>query len=515
LVIGSGVAGLIYALKVAKLGSVTILCKGAPTEGNTQYAQGGIASVTSPLDSFESHINDTIVCGAGLCNEEMVRSIISDGPSAISELISFGTNFDRSNLGDFELGQEGGHSVRRILHSKDATGAEIQRALFSEAKLNPNIEILDHHVAIDLIVANNQVNGVYALCAKTNKIFAFQAKLTMLATGGVGKVYLYTSNPDVATGDGIGMAYRANAAIGNMEFIQFHPTCLFDPGAKSFLISEALRGEGAILKTRSGIRFMEKYHPAGELAPRDIVARAIDEQMKMSGDDYVLLDISHQSASFIKDRFPTIYERLKSFGFDLTTGPIPVVPAAHYCCGGVKCDKLGRTTLDRLLVAGESAFSGLHGANRLASNSLLEALVLARNAAAFSESIIGDLQLDDSIPPWDYLDTTSSNEEVLISHSWDEVRRLMWNLVGIVRSDKRLKLAKRRLNDIKLEVRDYYWNYRVTSDLIELRNIIDVAEMIVICAISRKESRGLHFNSDYPKTNDSLFKTDSIIKLQP
>ncbi|MCB0323059.1 MAG: L-aspartate oxidase [Bdellovibrionales bacterium] len=517
LVVGSGIAGLIYALDVAAFGTVTVLCKSDPTEGSTRYAQGGIASVTSPLDSFEAHIEDTLDAGAGLCHREIVEILVREGPERIRQLISLGTRFDR-DLGSnqYQLGQEGGHSVRRILHAGDATGAEIQRAVFEHAAKHPNIRILANQVVIDLITAadaggRREVLGAYSLQTDTGEVRTYRARCTMLATGGAGKVYLYTSNPDVATGDGIAMAYRAGAAVANMEFFQFHPTCLYHPEAKSFLITEAMRGEGAMLLTQDGKPFMQAYDSRGELAPRDIVARAIDDQMKRSGDKFVLLDISHRDPEFIRSRFPTICERVQQFGFDLTSEPLPVVPAAHYCCGGVVSDEFGKTTLHRLYTAGETAFTGVHGANRLASNSLLEALVFASRAARHS---IEHLPQYATVPPvreWDSLDTVKSSEEVLVTHTWEEVRRMMWNLVGIVRSDKRLHLAERRLQIITEEIRDYYWHFRVTKDLVELRNITQVAALIIACGLRRKESRGLHFNVDYPQRDDEHWRKDTIL----
>ncbi len=513
LVIGSGIAGLMYALSVAEYGSVTVLCKSDVGEGSTRYAQGGIASVTSPLDSFAAHIEDTMSCGAGLCDEDIVKIVVTEGPDRIKQLIELGTKFDNLK-GEYELGQEGGHSARRVLHARDATGAEVQRAIFASASGHRNISIFPFHTAIDFIQesSDKEVTGVYALNNQSGEIQSFSAKATMLATGGVGKVYLYTSNPDVATGDGIAMAYRAGAEIANMEFIQFHPTCLFHRDAKSFLITEAMRGEGARLVDIRGKQFMGRYDARGELSPRDIVARAIDREMKSSGDDFVYLDISHREKEFIIDRFPTIYDRLLEFGIDITKEPIPVVPAAHYCCGGVQCDSFGRTNLARLYVAGETACTGLHGANRLASNSLLEALVFAQRSAEHVLSSLMELTTPPAPNSWDHLDTKKSDEEVFVSHAWDEVRRVMWNLVGIVRSDARLNLALKRVTTVKEDIREYYWRYRVTSDLIELRNIVDVAELIIRSALSRHESRGLHYNIDYPETNDSL-KANTVLTI--
>jgi len=517
LVIGSGIAGLIYALDVADSGSVTILCKSDPSEGSTRYAQGGIASVISPLDSFESHISDTLEAGAGLCREERVRTLVTEGPERIEHLVRLGTNFDRNKTSEFELGREGGHSVRRILHAGDATGAEIQRAVYEKSASHPNIRILPFHCAIDFVLGKTEqgeteVLGAYALDTRSSKVESFSARATMLATGGAGKVYLYTSNPDVASGDGIAMAYRAGARIANMEFFQFHPTCLYHPEAKSFLITEAMRGEGARLLSANGEPFMSQYDEREELAPRDIVARAIDDQMKRSGDKFVLLDISHRDAKFIRNRFPTIYERVKEFGFDLCNEPLPVVPAAHYCCGGVVCDEFGRTDLHRLYTAGETASTGVHGANRLASNSLLEALVFAHRAAEDTLNNLDSLNAPESIPEWDSLGTISSSEEVIVSHLWEEVRRMMWNLVGIVRNTNRLNLAARRLEYIMEEIRDYYWKFRITGDLLELRNITQVADLIIRSAQQREESRGLHFNSDFPDRDDENCLRDTILK---
>ncbi|MFN8389481.1 MAG: L-aspartate oxidase [Bdellovibrionota bacterium] len=529
LVIGSGIAGLIFALDVADHGSVTVLCKAEPVEGNTRYAQGGIASVTSPDDSFQSHIKDTLECGAGICHSDIVDLVVRNAPSSIQHLTALGTHFDTEPNGveadgdqHFVLGREGGHSARRILHSGDATGAEIQRAVYERASNHPNITILPYHIGVDLIISplaepqdgyTREVLGAYALDKVSGTVEAFSARMTMLATGGVGKVYLYTSNPDVATGDGIAMAYRAGAQIGNMEFIQFHPTCLYHLRAKSFLLTEALRGEGALLTTVRGHRFMPDYHPMAELAPRDIVARAIDDQMKRTGDDYVLLDITHRDAEFIKHRFPTIFARTQELGFDITKEPVPVVPAAHYCCGGVVTDSLGRTNLRRLYCAGETACTGLHGANRLASNSLLEAIVFAERAASDSKEQLKRFPHPTAVAEWDYLNTVKSSEEVLVSYFWDEIRRMMWNLVGIVRSDKRLELAKRRIAMIKQEVRDYYWRFSVSADLIELRNIIQVAEIIVHSAGARRESRGLHYNLDCLDLDEANWKHDTVLEL--
>jgi L-aspartate oxidase len=520
LVIGGGIAGLIFAIKASEVGSVTVLTKAASDEANTAYAQGGIASVWSTNDSFESHVDDTLRAGAGLCNRAAVETIVRDGPEAVRELIALGTNFTRVEEGgedEYDLGREGGHSHRRVLHAQDLTGREIMRALGEVAKARGNIHVLENHVAINLLIertANGRPGacwGVYALEKATMAVSKIVARATLLATGGAGKVYLYTTNPDVASGDGVAMAYRAGAPIANMEFYQFHPTCLYHPAAKSFLISEALRGEGAILRLPDGTPFMKRYHPDAELAPRDVVARAIDSEMKRLGLDCVYLDISHHKGSYIRDRFPNIYERCLKFGFDLTEGPIPVVPAAHYMCGGVATDLMAQTPIARLYAAGEVAMTGLHGANRLASNSLLEAAVMGRRAFAAARE---QLRHDEGNPPyfreWDPGDAIKSEQHVLITHSWDEIRRLMWNYVGIVRSDKRLERALRRITLLKEEIRGYYWNHLIDSDLIELRNLVTVAELVVRCAMTRKESRGLHYNIDHLETDDGWLH-DTVI----
>ena len=516
LVIGSGIAGLVYALDVAELGKVTIVSKSNPNEGNTRYAQGGIAGVSDPEDSIESHVVDTITAGAGLCQKNVVETVVQAGPDSIRFLEQMGVVFDlASDHKHFSLGKEGGHTHRRIFHAGDSTGAEIQRALYEKARRHPNIEWIPDQLAIDLIHRDGpngrEVVGAYLFDTGNSSVRSISAKVCMLASGGAGKVYLYTSNPDVATGDGVAMAFRAGARVGNMEFVQFHPTCLFHAQAKNFLITEAMRGEGAILRTIRGDRFMPRYHPLAELAPRDIVARAIDQEMKISGDDYVLLDISHKDPEFLKSRFPTIYQTTKRFGFDITAGPLPVVPAAHYFCGGVLTNLDGETSLSRLFAAGEAACTGLHGANRLASNSLLEAIVFARRAAAKVKSNWAAYSEPGAAPTWDPGKAVRSTEEVLVSFHWDEVRRLMWNLVGIVRSDKRLALAEKRLHSIREEVREYYWKFVVTSNLLELRNLILVAELIVASAKSRRESRGLHFSVDFPNTDDLHFLHDTVV----
>jgi len=511
LVIGSGLAGLTFALRAARHGSVLILSKDCLPESATNYAQGGIASVWSPEDSFEAHVEDTLIAGAGLCHRELVELVVREGPERIRELIGLGTNFSRRDSSEdpeYDLGREGGHSHRRILHASDATGREIMRALVAAARAEPNIRILERHLAIDLLTDAERDPGAqtvscwgaYVLDRSTGSVHTASARATLLATGGAGKVYLYTSNPDIATGDGIAMAHRAGVPIANMEFIQFHPTCLFHPAAKSFLVSEALRGEGAVLRRPDGTPFMAPYHPDAELAPRDIVARAIDNEMKVHGFDHVYLDISHRARDFLLQRFPTIYERCLSFGVDLTREPIPVVPAAHYCCGGALTNADGATNVRRLYAAGEVAMTGLHGANRLASNSLLEALVLGHRAAAHAAALVAD---DPSQPPtlaaWNPGSATDSDESVVVTQNWDEIRRFMWNYVGIVRSNRRLARALHRIAALQQEIQQYYWDFNVTGDLIELRNLALVAELIIISAIRRRESRGLHYNIDYPE----------------
>ncbi|MBF6568858.1 MAG: L-aspartate oxidase [Candidatus Binataceae bacterium] len=521
LVIGGGIAGLMFALKASAAGSVTVLTKAESAEANTNYAQGGIASVWSVDDSFDSHVNDTLIAGAGLCDRTAVETIVRDGPAVVRDLIELGTEFTRvSEHGEqeYDLGQEGGHSHRRVLHAHDFTGREIMRALGGEAARRSNIRVIENHVAVNLLIQPDPRGGrgtcwgAYALNKAAAKVSRFTAGATMLATGGAGKVYLYTTNPDIASGDGLAMAYRAGAPVANLEFFQFHPTCLYHPAAKSFLISEALRGEGAILTIPDGTPFMKRYHPDGELAPRDIVARAIDAEMKRLGLDCVYLDISHRDSDFVRRRFPNIYERCLSFGLDLTKQPIPVVPAAHYMCGGVVTDLRGRTSIKRLYAAGEVAMTGLHGANRLASNSLLEAAVMGRRAAADAVSAIENRTPPPEFRDWDAGSAVRSEERVLISQAWDEIRRLMWNYVGIIRSDLRLQRAARRINLLKEEIDSYYWAHFIDSDLIELRNLITVAELIVRCASMRKESRGLHYTLDYPDRDDVQTPRDTLIE---
>lgn len=519
LVIGSGIAGLSFALEAAQAGSVLVVTKRERSEANTRYAQGGISSVLGDDDSFESHVRDTIEAGAGLCKPHVVRLCVEHGPAAIERLVRWGVHFDRDARGAFDLGREGGHSHRRVLHAGDITGREIERALVAACDAHPDVRFLEHHHAIDLITSAkhlrlggpNRCVGAYVLDARGRRVLAVRARRVVLATGGAGKVYRYTSNPDVATGDGVAMAYRAGARVANLEFFQFHPTCLFHPAANSFLISEALRGEGGVLRLRDGTPFMEAYHPLGSLAPRDVVARAIDNELKKSGDPHVLLDMTALPGDFLVERFPNIFERCLALGIDLRTDPIPVVPAAHYMCGGVATDTWGRTNVHGLYAIGEVACTGLHGANRLASNSLLEGAVFAVRAAEDVRAELADRGPLPEVPPWDPGAAREPDEGVVITQNWREIRQFMWNYVGIVRSDRRLARARRRIDLLREEIHEYYWNYRVTSDLLELRNLALVAELIIRSAQMRKESRGLHYNIDYPERSDGRFGTDTVI----
>jgi L-aspartate oxidase len=534
LIIGSGIAGLSFALKVAEFGNVAIVTKKEAMDSNTNLAQGGIASVFGSHDSFDLHLEDTLTSGDGLCNMDVVKMVVKNGPDRIRELINLGVQFNLSNkksatspTPEFDLGLEGGHSQNRIVHAQDMTGKEVERALVNHVKDHKRICLYENHIAIDLITCSTRMKrglvttthedyccGAYVLDRKTNIVKTFSANITLLATGGSGKVYLYTSNPDIATGDGVAMAYRAGATVANLEFVQFHPTCLYHPEAKNFLISEAVRGEGGVLTNTAGKPFMAKYDPQKDLACRDVVARAIDTELKKSGDDFVFLDISHKKSDFIKKRFPNLYDKCLYFGIDMTSDALPVVPAAHYMCGGVATDIFGQTDIQRLYAVGETACTGLHGANRLASNSLLEAIVYADSAAIHAVKKLKtlDLKSTPSPPPWDEVGTTDSDELIMVTHGWDEIRRLMWNYVGIVRSDKRLSRAKRRIEIIQSEIREYYWNFKVAADLIELRNIAIVAELIIKCAMHRKESRGLHYNIEYPSHDDKRWKKDTVLR---
>lgn len=526
LIIGSGISGLSFALKAARLGRVTLVTKKNKVDTATNLAQGGIAAVLSEDDSFDMHIQDTLQAGDGLCVEQIVRLVVESGPERIRELIDLGVSFtpDAHDSSKLDLGREGGHCARRIAHAKDLTGREIERGLLEQVGANENITVLENHLAVDLLIASkvgtsviapflDRCIGAYILDRADNSITPYAAKVTVLCTGGAGKVYLYTTNPDIATGDGIAMAYRAGAKVANLEFVQFHPTCLFHPLAKNFLISEAVRGEGGRLIDKHGNAFMAKYDPRGDLATRDAVARAIDTEMKSSGDDNVFLDISHQPADFIKNRFPNIHGTCLSLGIDITKEPIPVVPAAHYMCGGVLTDHMGRSSIENLYAFGETACTGLHGGNRLASNSLLEAVVFAHQAFLQCENdwLMHQQTILPEAPDWFSGQAERLEECVLISHNWDQIRRLMWNYVGIVRSEQRLKLVKKRMQPILDEVAQHFNDYLLTPDLIELRNLALIAELIVKSAMIRKESRGLHYMLDYPEKDNVNWLKNTIL----
>ena len=533
LVIGSGIAGLSFALEAAEHGEVLLVTKRALEESNTRYAQGGIAAVLAADDSFEAHVRDTIEAGGALNHERAVELCVREAPGRIQMLRDIGAKFDlaptaasadessptigaRVAAGPaLDLHLEGGHSARRIVHAGDMTGREVERALTAAVRAKPNVRVLEEHMAVDLITLAKYGGpevcaGAYVLDVEQGRVVTVLARATVLASGGAGKVYLYTTNPDVATGDGVAMAFRAGAEVANMEFYQFHPTCLFHPQAKTFLISEALRGEGAILRRLDGAPFMKEYDARAELAPRDVVARAIDHEMKRSGAEHVLLDITHRDHHFVKEHFPGIYAECMRYGIDITREPIPVVPAAHYLCGGITTNLEGRTTIPGLWAIGECAHTGLHGANRLASNSLLEGLVFAHRAAK-ALAVVDRSRPWPDVPEWDVGEAVPSDEVVVITQNWDELRRLMWNYVGIVRSDKRLRRAARRITMLQEEIAEYYWRYFVTRDLLELRNIATVAQLIVECAAARRESRGLHFTIDHPEL-DAKMARDMVVK---
>ena len=529
LIVGSGLAGLSLALRLADSARVTILAKADLTQSSSLYAQGGVATVLSPEDSFQSHIEDTLKAGGGLCHRDVVEFCVQQGPAAIQWLVTHGVNFTLENGPDgklhYHLTREGGHSQRRVIHADDATGKAIETTLAARVRAHPNIQVREHTIAVDLLtrrklgrsaettsapsrtrvphmdpLGENRCLGLYALNKKSGQVEVFSSRFVALATGGASKVYLYTSNPDTSTGDGIAMAWRAGCRVANMEFVQFHPTCLYHPQARTFLISEAVRGEGGRLLLADGTPFMHEHDPRAELASRDIVARAIDYEMKRRGLDCVYLDISHKPADFVRAHFPTIYARCKEYGIDMTRQPIPVVPAAHYTCGGIMTDLRARTDLPGLYAAGECTFTGLHGANRLASNSLLECAVFA---AAAAQDILAQLAhapaATTDLPPWDESRVSDPDELVVISHNWDELRHFMWDYVGIVRTNKRLERAQHRVKLLRDEIHDYYKNFRINSDLIELRNLTQVAELIIRSAQERHESRGLHYSRDFPK----------------
>lgn len=533
LVIGSGIAGLSFAIKAAQFGSVVVITKNKALNSNTAWAQGGIASVLpegfcDDGDSVEKHVADTLDAGAGLCNEEAVHSIVEEGARTIEELVSWGVDFDPASQekDKYSLGKEGGHSKRRILHAKDTTGHEIATSLLETARNTPNLTLLEDHFAIDLLntaklghVAEARILGAYVLIGSSGEVEVFRSDRVIIATGGCGKTYLYTTNPDSATGDGVAMAWRAGASIANMEFVQFHPTCFYNPGAtgaeaRSFLVSEAVRGEGAVLINEQGEDFVTNYDPRGSLAPRDIVARAIDTEIKKTGAACVFLDTTRQSKRFLQERFPFIYDTLLSFGHDAAVDPIPVVPAAHYQCGGIVTDLHGKTSIRGLYAVGEVACTGLHGANRLASNSLLEGNVMAHRALEEIQRLqpSGQAVTDaPEIPAWEHGDTAHPDELVVIYHNWDELRRTMWDYVSIVRTDKRLQRAAVRLRNLRHEVRDFYWGHRVTYDLLELRNLVAVASLIIDCAIRRKESRGIHYTLDHPEPRENYLH-DTVLR---
>ncbi len=529
IILGSGIAGLSMALDLADRCRVLVLTKSVIDDSNTRWAQGGVAAVLGEQDSFADHVEDTLIAGAGLCRREVVEGIVAEGPAAIAEMLDRGVQLDRNADGTLKLTREGGHRARRIVHAADATGVAIEDALVAKVRAQGNVEVRERTIAVDLITRarmargrgvglpggrDDKVLGVYALDIAKGEVRALAAPIVVLATGGAGRCYQYTSNPDVATGDGVAMAYRAGARVANMEFFQFHPTALYHPERKNMLISEALRGEGGILRNAAGERFMPRYHELAELAPRDIVARAIDRELKTRGDASVYLDMTHLPPDYLVERFPTIFAACQDVEIDLRTQPIPVVPAAHYLCGGVLVDGHGRTNIHGLLAIGETSCTGLHGANRLASNSLLEAAVYARRAAKVATDLL-DAGARSSLPDlqgWDSGEAGSPDERVLMNQAWDEIRRLMWNYVGIVRSNRRLERAKRRLELLYAEVREEYWRFLVSADVIELRNLVTVSRLIVGSALIRQESRGLHYSLDYPETDDENWQRDTVLR---
>ena len=523
LVVGTGIAGLLFALDMAEHGSVIVLTKVTATHTNTAWAQGGIAAAWLDQDSWQDHVNDTLTAGAGLCHRQTVEHVAKHARQRVEQLIAHGCRFDKRG-DEYDLHREGGHSARRILHSKDSTGAEIMRALLAAAEAHPQITIIEHRMVVDLITEGSlarrtgglppkpdRVLGAYSLNTTTNEVDAIHAKVVALCTGGAGKVYLYTSNPDIASGDGVAIAWRAGARIANMEFVQFHPTCLYHPDARNFLISEALRGEGGVLRNGAGEAFMGRYDPRKDLAPRDIVARAIDAEIKRRGEDCAWLDMRHMDRAAIEHHFPTIDARCRELGIDMALEPIPVVPAAHYFCGGVVTSLDGETDIENLFALGEVACSGLHGANRLASNGLLEAAVFAHDAAKCAAPRLAHIDRANALPAWDAGTAGEPDEQVVINQIWDEVRRFMWNYVGIVRTNRRLLRARKRIAMVQEEIQTHYWDFELTGDLVELRNLATVAELVVECAIRRRESRGLHYNADYRDTDDRFLR-DTILE---
>ncbi len=524
LIVGSGVAGLSFALKISNFSKVTLVTKKKSADTATNLAQGGIAAVLSKNDRMDDHIQDTLISGDGLCNSDTVRTVVEEGPGRVRELVDFGVNFQQGKQGEeFDLGMEGGHSARRVAHAKDMTGREIERALLAQVHADERIKILENHMAIDLLMESkakkngskkDRCIGAYILNRATGEVETWRAEITVLCSGGCGKVYLYTTNPDIATGDGVAMAYRAGAKVADLEFVQFHPTCFFNAKVKNFLISEAVRGEGGVLINEQGNPFMRQYDKRGDLATRDAVARGIDAEMKKSGANCVYLDITHKGEHFLERRFPTIHGTCKKYGINISQEPIPVVPAAHYMCGGVLTDQWGVSSINNLLALGETACTGLHGANRLASNSLLEAVVFAHRAASWVKKHWLEIEKQPSrdVQDWHTGRARSIEENVLISHNWDQVRRLMWNYVGIVRTKKRLQLVERRMRPILLETKEHFDNYLLTPNLIELRNIVLMADLIIRSASRRKESRGLHYMVDYPKRDDILFGEDTVLE---